>query len=109
SFTMVETRFDKIQTQVDETDKDVENIKENLTNSFTAVNAEIDDLKGQVENLNNVAAVTRANEEAIETLSDGVSNLEELTGENGRLMTLIKELQNQIATLQEEVKALKGE
>ena len=106
---MVETRFDKIQTQVDETDKDVENIKENLTNSFTAVNAEIDDLKGQVENLNNVAAVTRANEEAIETLSDGVSNLEELTGENGRLMTLIKELQNQIATLQEEVKALKGE
>ncbi|MDE6027044.1 MAG: hypothetical protein K2G23_03115, partial [Muribaculaceae bacterium] len=112
SFTMVETRFDKIQTQVDAQDKDIEDLKgqvENLNNvsavtraneqaieelntnldsSFTMVETrfdkiqnqvdaqdkDIEDLKGQVENLNNVAAVTRANEEAIEELNTNLDS-----------------------------------
>ncbi|MDE7419905.1 MAG: hypothetical protein K2N35_06830 [Muribaculaceae bacterium] len=64
--TMLGNNIDKLQKQADATDSDLENIKENLTNSFNAVDAQIEEINGQLEPLQNVAAVVRANEEEIE-------------------------------------------
>ncbi|MDE6512528.1 MAG: hypothetical protein K2L00_10635, partial [Muribaculaceae bacterium] len=61
--------------KVDGLDGDLENIKENLTNAFEAKDAEIAEINGQLENLNNVAAVVRANSEANETLDADLNSL----------------------------------
>ena len=68
--TMLEERIDKIEASAAATDKDFKNLDENLTNAFTGVDAKFEEIEGQLENLNNVSAVVRANEEAIEELQD---------------------------------------
>ncbi|MDE6552031.1 MAG: hypothetical protein K2K98_03575 [Muribaculaceae bacterium] len=75
--TMVEGRFDQLQKDVENLDNDLENIKENLTNAFNVKDEEIAEINGQLENLNNVAAVVRANEEAIEEMQGDFKNLDE--------------------------------
>ena len=98
---MVETRMDKVEKELADTDNDIENVKENLTNAFTAVNAEIAEINGQIENLNQVAAVARANEEAIEQLNTNTEAFAGLT-ENR-----IDRLQKDIEIVSDEVQVLK--
>ena len=93
---MVEARFDKVEKGVADTDADIENIKENLTKSFEVKDAEIAEINGQLENLNNVAAVTRANEEAIDELT---SEVEGLVKDNEETQTTLRNLSADITKL----------
>ncbi|MDE5848707.1 MAG: hypothetical protein K2H38_01020 [Muribaculaceae bacterium] len=98
--TMVEGRFDQLQKQVDGLDDDLENIKENLTNAFNVKDEEIAEINGQLENLNNVAAVVRANEEAIEEMQGDFKNLDEnLTNGFNEMDAKLEEVNGQLENL----------
>lgn len=98
--TMTETRIDKVQGQVDALDADIENIKENLTNAFEAKDAEIAEINGQIENLNNVSAVVRANEEAIEELQGDFKNIgENLDNSFAEMSAKFEEVEGKIENL----------
>lgn len=100
AFDMNQTVIDKIQKQADTTDQDLENIKENLTNAFEVKDAEIAEINGQLENLNNVAAVVRANEEGIEQLTEQTDAFATM------VETRFDKIQNQVDLIDPEVEKL---
>ncbi|MDE5871282.1 MAG: hypothetical protein K2H22_05035 [Muribaculaceae bacterium] len=116
--TMVEGRFDSLQKLIENTDNDLENIKENLTNAFEAKDAEIAEINAQLENLNQVGAVVRANEEAIEQLNTSVESfatmvegrfdkVEKELGDTQTKVDEIESLKAKIADLEEELDTLR--
>ncbi|MDE6787114.1 MAG: hypothetical protein K2J46_08775, partial [Muribaculaceae bacterium] len=79
---MVEARFEKVQGNVDANTTDLRNIMENLTNAFEVKDAEIAEINGHLENLENFAAVVQeeyATNEAVEAFAERLqTNLEKI-------------------------------
>ena len=70
---------------------DFENLNENLTNSFNELDTKFEEVNGQIENLNNVAAVTRQNEERLDALDESLDSAFTMTENRlDAIMTLIE-------------------
>ncbi|MDE6812090.1 MAG: hypothetical protein K2J15_07040 [Muribaculaceae bacterium] len=93
-------------------DNDYSKIAESLANLTSQADQNFDELKGYTDrNANNITELqSKATELAddVQVNTEAIANLEELTGENGRLMSLIITLQNQVAELTQKVAALEA-
>ena len=93
-------KLNGVADDVEDLKQSFENLGENLDNSFSQMQAQFDEVNGQLENLNQVAAVVRANEEAIETLQGDFNNLgENLDNSFSQMTAKFDEVEGQLENL----------
>ena len=93
-------KLNGVADDVEDLKQSFENLGENLDNSFSQMQAQFDEVNGQLENLNQVAAVVRANEEAIETLQGDFNNLgENLDNSFSQMTAQFDEVEGQLENL----------
>lgn len=99
------SQITQLQNQVATSQADFENLGENLDNLVTEMNTHFEIIDGQLENLNNVSAVVRVNEEAIETLqADYKSLTENLDNSFARVGVMEEQVEQNVA----DIEALQG-
>ncbi|MDE7347233.1 MAG: hypothetical protein K2N48_10920 [Muribaculaceae bacterium] len=96
AFDRLGTTLDKLQKQADATDTDLKNIEENLTNAFEAKDAEIAEINGQLENLQNFATVVQEEYATNESVESMATNYD----------ALIEKVQNNVGVIGNEVEGL---
>ena len=93
-------KLNGVADDVEDLKQSFENLGENLDNSFSQMQAQFDEVNGQIENLNQVAAVTRANEEGLENVEKDFANLgENLDNAFSQMQAQFDEVNGQLENL----------
>ena len=93
-------KLNGVADDVEDLKQSFENLGENLDNSFSQMQAQFDEVNGQLENLNQVAAVTRANEEGLENVEKDFANLgENLDNAFSQMQAQFDEVEGQLENL----------
>ena len=85
--------------RIDGLAQDFENMGENLDNAFGQMQAQFEEVNGQIENLNNVSAVVRSNEEKLEKLDGVKEDVENLVAENEETKSTLRNMNAEIARI----------